>query len=388
MKRDASFADMVNQERLVAGFLELAQVSGSSGDEKRVADFVQDKLTKMSFSVEYDDAHLQTGGNCGNLFARWDGVDSSLPSLLFSTHLDTVLPTEGLRPIIRDGNIYSDGTTILGADDRAALASYLEAIQVIQEGQFQCGGIELILTVSEQTSLLGSKFLNYSKVKSKAGYVFDSSGDVGQIILSGPFGEYLHWSIQGKPAHLGLAAKEGISAIVIAADAITQMKLGQIDDFTVANIGKIQGGELGSIIPGCVKMLGEVRSYTLDTLEQQVKHMCDIVQESARRHAGTVNVRREKKYSGYDIPLEDEHVQIAVRAAKRLGIQPYFTKTLGGADTNNFREHGLTVFTLGNGFQEIHSFNEHISNKNLVDTARLTVSLVEEFTITNLKRSQ
>ena len=222
---------------------------------------------------------------------------------------------------------------------------------MIQDNHARCGPIELILTVSEQTSLLGSKHLDYSKVQSKVGYIFDSSGDVGQIILSGPHGTYLHWDIIGKPAHLGLAAAEGISSIVIASDAIHTMKLGQVDDITVANIGKIQGGELGSIIPHHTRMTGEVRSYTLDGLQQQNRHMCEAVIMSAQKHGGSVKVQLEKKYSGYDIAIEDEHTQMAVRAANRIDIQPHFVKTLGGADTNNFREHGLTAMTLGNGFR-------------------------------------
>lgn len=388
MNKVQSSANIVNQERLVDKFLELVQISGPSGDEKSVADFVENQLLEMGFSVQYDDAHHQTGGNCGNLFALWNGFDNSIPPLLFSTHLDTVLPTKGIKTVICDGNIYSDGKTILGADDRAALAAYIEAIRVIQSSQTRCGPIELIFTVSEQTTLLGSRHLDFTKVKSKSGFIFDSSGDVGQIILSGPYGGYVHWSVEGKPAHLGLAAAEGISAIVIAANAISEMILGQVNEETVANIGKIQGGELGSIIPRHVEMTGEVRSYSQEGLEQQIQQMCTAVDKAARRYGGTASVRLEKKYVGYDIDIEDLDVQIAIRAANRTGIKPYFVKTLGGADTNNFREHGINVMTLGNGFREIHSFNEHISIKNLVDTARLSVSLVEEYAATHRERSR
>lgn len=379
MTRTRSAAEGVDSQRLVQSFLELAQVSGSSGDEHAVAQFVENKLQGMGFSIQYDEAHRKTGGNCGNMLAWWDGSDAELPPLFLSTHLDTVSPTAGLTPVIRKGIIYSDGSTILGADDRAALAAYIEAIQVVQQRHVRCGPAELILTVSEQTALLGSKHLDYTRVRSRSGYVFDSSGDVGQIILRGPYGMYIHWSIQGKPAHLGLAAGEGISAIRIAAEGIAQMRLGQVSEHTVANVGKILGGELGSIIPEHVQMLGEVRSYSQDELHRQIDEMCKALEAAAARHGGKVSVELEEKYTGYDIPADDPHVQVAVRAARRLEIEPYFTETLGGADTNNFRENGLNVFTLGNGFRDIHSFDEHISIENLVNTARLTVGLIEEF---------
>ncbi|PEJ28319.1 peptidase M20 [Peribacillus butanolivorans] len=379
IKHVSNAAEYVNAERLQDLFLELAKINAPSTKEKLVADYLKKALPKLGFTIEFDEANKNFDGEVGNLIAWREGTDSSIPSLFFSTHMDTVLPTEGLKPVINDGVIYSDGTTILGADDRAALAAYLEAVQAIIESGVPHGPIEFILTVNEQPGLVGATYLDYSKAKSKTGYIFDSSGDVGQIILKGPYSSRILMEVEGNAAHIALNAEEGNSAILIAAEGLLNMRLGTIDEETLANIGIINGGNLTSIIPGSVKVAGEVRSFSKEKLDEQLKHMEEIMQQAAEKSGGKVNVTLEKKYSGFDIPQDHILVNTAETAAQIIKVHPYLTETLGGADTNVLNENGLIGLTLGLGFQNIHSFRESISIENLVNTGRLTAALIEQW---------
>ncbi|WP_066067101.1 M20/M25/M40 family metallo-hydrolase [Neobacillus soli] len=378
-KLTSSAADHVNGERLLDLFLELAKLNAPSGEEQLVADYLKKALPDLGFTLEFDEAHKNFDGEVGNLIAWHEGTDSAIPPLFFSTHMDTVLPTEGLKPVIKDGVIHSDGTTILGADDRAALAAYLEAIRAIVEGGIPHGPIEFILTVNEQPGLVGARYMDYSKAKSKTGYIFDSSGDVGQIILKGPYSSRIWMEVEGNAAHIALNAEEGNSAFLLAADGLTKMKLGTIDDETLANIGIIKGGELTSIIPGSVTVAGEVRSFSKDKLDAQLEHMGNVMKEAAAKKGGKVSIKIEKKYSGFNIPTEDILVKTAETAAQNIQVRSYLTETLGGADTNVLNENGLTCLTLGLGFQNIHSFRECISVENLVNTGRLTAALIEQW---------
>lgn len=371
--------EQVNEERLVDLFLELAKINGPSTKEKLVADYLIKALPELGFTLEFDEAHQKYNGEVGNLVAWREGTDSSIPSLFFSTHMDTVLPTQELKPVIKDGVIYSDGTTILGADDRAALASYLEAIRAVIDSGVPHGPIEFVLTVNEQKGLVGAKHMDYSKVKSKAGYIFDSSGDVGQIILKGPYSSRIWMEVEGNAAHIALNAQEGNNAFLIAAQGLLKMRLGTIDEETVANIGVIKGGELTSIIPGTVTVGGEVRSYSKEKLDQQLKHMEKEMQVAAEKNGGKVTVEIEKKYSGFDIPADHILAVTAESAAQNINVKSYLTETLGGADTNMLNENGLTCITLGNGLQNIHSFREYITVENLVNTGRLTAGLIEQW---------
>ncbi|CEG28724.1 M20/M25/M40 family metallo-hydrolase [Bacillus sp. B-jedd] len=369
----------IDEDRLLDSFLEMAKVNAPSGKEKPMAEYLVPKLQELGFSIQFDESHKEFGGNCGNLIAWWDGTDPDVEPLFFSTHLDTVLPTEGLTPVIKDGVIYSDGTTILGADDRAALAAYLEGITVIQESGIPCGPIELILTVNEQPGLVGARYLDYSLVKSKRGFIFDSTGDIGQIILQGPFSSRIYCEIEGRSSHIGLNPEEGINAFLIAADALKSMDLGKVNDQTLANIGVIRGGTMSSIIPGEVELVGEVRSFAKEALDTQLEHMKEAVEKAARKHGGKANVRFEKKYSGFSIPTENDIAQTAIRAADQIGVKKYTTQTLGGADTNVLNEKGLECLTLGNGFKNLHTFQEHISVENLMNGGRYVVTLIKDW---------
>lgn len=371
--------EQVNEERLLNLFLELAKINGPSMKEQPVADYLVKALTELGFTLEFDNAHKKFNGEVGNLIAWKEGTDSSIPPLFFSTHMDTVLPTENLKPVIKDGVIYSDGTTILGADDRAALAAYLEGVLAIIESGVPHGPIELILTVNEQPGLVGATHMDYSKAKSKVGYIFDSSGDVGQIILKGPYSSRIWMEVQGKTAHIALNAEEGNSAFLIAAEGLLDMKLGTIDEETLANIGILEGGELTSIIPGSVTVAGEVRSFSKEKLELQLKHMEEVMQKAAKKNGGNVHIRIEKKYSGFDIPKDHVLTKTVESASFNINVKPYLTETLGGADTNVLNENGLICLTLGNGFQNIHSYRECISIENLLNTGRLTVALIEQW---------
>jgi tripeptide aminopeptidase len=374
-------AEHVNGDRLLDLFLELVKLNAPSTKEQQVAYYLNKALPELGFTLEFDEAHKNFNGEVGNLIAWHEGSDPTIPPLFFSTHMDTVLPTEGLKPVIKDGVIHSDGTTILGADDRAALAAYLEAVRAIIEGGIPHGPIEFILTVNEQPGLVGARYMDYSKAKSKTGYIFDSSGDVGQIILKGPYSSRIWIEVQGNSAHIALNSEEGNSAILIAAEGLSNMKLGEIEEGTLANIGIINGGELTSIIPGSVTVAGEVRSFSEEKLNVQLKHMEEVMQQAAMKKGAKVKVRIEKKYLGFDIPKDDILVKTVWTAAENIVVKPYLTETLGGADTNVLNENGLTCLTLGLGFQNIHSFREYISVENLINTGRLTAALIEQWYI-------
>ncbi|MGY4796570.1 M20/M25/M40 family metallo-hydrolase [Lysinibacillus fusiformis] len=369
----------VNEERLVNLFLEMAKINGPSRKESQVAEFLKEKLPKLGFQLAFDEAHIHFNGEVGNLIAWHPGTDNNIPPLFFSTHMDTVLPTEFLKPVIKDDIIYSDGTTILGADDRAALASYIEAMRAVTESGIPHGPIELILTVNEQAGLVGAKFMDYQKIKSKQGYIFDSSGDVGQIILQGPYSSRIWFTVNGNAAHIALNAEVGNSAILIASEGLLSMKLGEIDSETLANIGIIHGGELTSIIPGSVTLGGEVRSFSKEKLAAQLTHMQEKMEAAAQKNNGNVEVKIDEKYLGFNVLEDDDLVKTVKEATDSIGVSSYLTKTLGGADTNVLNENGLTCITLGNGFQNIHSFGESISIENLVNTGRLTAALIEQW---------
>lgn len=378
MRRGRDSFERITERQVLERFIELASVDGPSGHESEVSAHLSGLLEQLGMEVTSDDAQTRLGGETGNLFAWWEGTDPGAEPVFLSCHMDTVLPTRDLRVVVADGWVRSDGRTILGADDRAALAAYLEGLRAIRESGARCGPVQLVLTVSEQPGLLGARELDYSLFRARRGYVYDSSGEVGQLIVRGPYSDRFRLAFRGRKAHLGLAVEEGVNAIAVAADAVAGCPLGRIDSETVASFGTVRGGELPSIVPDCVEVVGEVRSLTAEKVGEVVERVSRAASAAARRAGAEVEVVVEHKYDGWSVEPGSALARSAWRAAERIGASPYLAETLGGADTNVFNEHGLSCMTLGNGFQKIHSFEEHISVANLLAAARHVAALLED----------
>ena len=116
----------IDEKRLVETFLELLKINGPTLAERPVADYLKKIFSGLDCEIEEDKAEAEIGGNCGNLLVRMEGKDPKAPGLIFSAHLDTILPTDKLQVIEQDGVFSSDGTTILGADARAGVAESVE----------------------------------------------------------------------------------------------------------------------------------------------------------------------------------------------------------------------------------------------------------------------
>ena len=156
--------------------------------------------------------------------------EGEVPKLYLTSHMDTVVPAINVKPIVKMTAIYSDGMTILGADDKAGLAAMLEVLQVIKEQQISHGQIQFVITVGEESGLIGAKELNSDLLDADFGYAIDASADVGTTV-GAPTQMLISAKIFGKTAHAS-TPKEGVSAINIAAKAISRMKLGQVDEIT------------------------------------------------------------------------------------------------------------------------------------------------------------
>ena len=131
---------MINPERLSETFSRLVQIDSVSRNEAAICGDLQNVLEAMGAETFVDDAGKAVGSNTGNLIARFRGsVD--VPALMLNAHMDTVEPGNGVKPVYKDGVFTSDGTTILGADDKSAIAILLEVLAVLQEDRVIVPGL-------------------------------------------------------------------------------------------------------------------------------------------------------------------------------------------------------------------------------------------------------
>jgi len=377
---------MINTDRMIAHFLKLVQIDSHSRKEGKVALQLQSDLEALGAEVVFDDAGEAVGGEVGNLIARIPGTGKGHAPLLLSAHMDTVVPGEGIKPVVEGKIIKSDGTTILGGDDKSGIAIIIEVLRVIREEKAEHGEIEVVLTICEEDGLVGAKHLDYKKLQSRNGLVLDCDR-VDFLFTKSPASDRMEFTVHGVEAHSGLAPESGISAIQIASEAISRMRLGRIDSETTANIGLIEGGSAVNIIPKSVRVKGESRSRDEEKLEAQTAHMRDCFQEAAvkyfveidgKRISGRVEEKIWRDYNKMNLSDTTPIVKAIMRAAKRLSVRVQTQATGGGCDANIFNEKGIAVANLGTGMHAIHTVREWVHIDEMSQSARMVLEVVKD----------
>jgi tripeptide aminopeptidase len=357
-------------------FLELAALPSPPGEERAVADRVSAELRGLGLSVDEDDAGARIGSSAGNLYCRLEPTTEGTPIFLCA-HLDTVPPMGPIEPVVEDGVVRNAGGTILGADNKSAVAAMVESARRIAGEGRPHSGVELVFTPKEEVGLRGAEAFDCARLEARVGFVYDQAGPIGEVILGAPHSAILEITFRGQAAHAGMAPEEGRSAIAGAARAIADMRLGRLDDETSANVGTIRGGVARNIVPDLCSFSAEARSHDESKLSDVVQEFLDACSFAASLTGCEVETEVERGFRGYRFGREDEAVRLARAALERGGYSPTYALSGGGADANVFNMRGLACLNLANGMAEIHSPQEHIAVADLEGMVEVTLALVE-----------
>lgn len=370
---------MINKERLIGEFMELVQIDSETKQEQVISKVLKQKFEALGLTVEEDDAAAKTGHGAGNLIAELEGNAEGAPVLFFTSHMDTVKPGAGIKPSLgEDGYIRSDGTTILGADDKAGLAVIFEAIRLLKEQGVKHGPIQFVITVGEESGLAGARAFDGSRLKASFGYALDSNGEIGAIAVAAPSQAKVNIEIFGKSAHAGVNPEDGISAIQVAGAAIAAMPLGRIDEETTANIGRIEGGGATNVVCDYVKIEAEARSLVQHKLDAQVEAMRDAAVQAAAQYGARAEVEAKLAYPAFSFDESHEVVQFAVRAIESVGLAPRTFRSGGGSDANIFNGLGVPTVNLAVGYEDIHTTKEKIKADDMIKLAELAVAIMKQ----------
>ena len=360
-------------------FTELAALPSPSGEERAVADAVTTYLRDLALDVVEDEAGAKVGSTMGNLLCRVEphGVNGGGVPLFLCAHLDTVPPEGPIEPVVDGEVVRNAGGTILGADNKAAVAVMLEAVRrVVAEGRPHAG-LELVFTPKEEVGLLGAAAFDHRRLEASVGYVFDQAGPIGEVVLGAPTATALLARFHGRSAHAGMYPEEGRSAVAAAARAIADLRLGRLDEETTANVGRIEGGTARNIVPEWCTVTAEARSHDDRKLADVVQEMLDAFAFAASTAECEVETEVETSYRGYRFRRDDQAVALAAQALSTAGYEPTYALSGGGADANVFNERGLSCVNLANGMAQIHTPDEHIAVADLEGMVDVTLALVD-----------
>ncbi|RTZ14414.1 M20/M25/M40 family metallo-hydrolase [Vibrio aquaticus] len=358
---------LINRSRLIDHFIQLVKIDSESRDELLIAQTLAEQLGELGFTVHKLPVPADVS-NGFNIYAHLDGnIDDSV---VLSCHMDTVTPGKGIEPIIEDGIIRSKGNTILGGDDKSGIAAIMEAVRVIREQNVDHKTIEIAFTVHEEGGLFGSEHFDMSYIQADKAIVLDTGGPIGTIVNAAPGQQKIVAQFIGRPAHAGLAPEQGISAIQVAAEAITQMNLLRIDEETTANIGIVEGGNATNIVMPELKVVAEARSLNDDKLTAQVEHMISTFQSAADKHGAQVNIESTRAYNAFVIDDAHPHIQSVKSSFEAIGASPFTKGTGGGSDANNFNAKGLATVNISTGMAKVHTTEEYIAVEDIVQVTQ------------------
>jgi len=375
---------MIKQDRLTDYTIDLRKIDSPSKQEKEVAMKLKYDMEQIGAQCSFDSADEKVGGNVGNLTVKVNG-NTDAPPFFFSSHMDTVSPGIGIKPHIKEGIMRSDGTTILGSDDKSGVAIIVEVIKSLKENNIPHGDIEVAFTICEEIGLLGAKYYDINNISAKHGIVLDSSTP-DRLVLRCPSAEDLNFTVHGIEAHAGLCPQDGISAIKVASDAISTMTFGRIDHETTSNIGIIKGGIATNIVTGKVEVLGEVRSHDEQKLKAQVYHMTECFMNSAKKYKivldgkqleAKIDIRTERSYDRMDVGDNSFITKLVLKAVENLGHKVKLHTTGGGCDANYFNKFGISCANLGTGMYELHTVNEYLVLEEQQRCAKIMLETVK-----------
>jgi tripeptide aminopeptidase len=353
---------MAGNERLYDTFARLCEIRSPTGEEREVADTLAAELRAIGLEVEEDDAAGPAEAGAGNLLARVPGERDEY--VMFCAHIDTV-PHQGRVEVVNDDGVFrSAGETILGADNKAAVAVFMELTRRGVEKKPPVG-IELLLTVAEEQGLRGAKAFDIDKLRAPIGYVLDHAGPVGEVIVATPTQQKILADFVGVEAHAGVRPEDGSSAIEAAAAAIGRMELGRLDAGTTANVGLIRGGTSGNVVPGHCGIHAEARSLDAGRAAEVAGQIADACAWGASEFGCDVDVRVEELFRGYKVPSSSTALGLAEESLRGAGVEPRRESIGGGSDANVFRLAGFDSVLLANGPDGVHTAGEHVAAADL-----------------------
>jgi tripeptide aminopeptidase len=360
-------ASTEERERLLADFVRYCEIESPSGHERKMADALTEDLRGLGLEVEEDAA--------ANLLARIEGPDGA-PTVLLCAHMDTV-PLDGPVEVVSENGLLTNRhEAILGADNKAAIATIMGAVRrIVRQGK-PAASVEILFTTGEERALEGAKAFDKSRLTAHFGYVFDHASPIGEIVLASPTYYSLQARFKGHAAHAGIRPEAGHNAIAAASRAIAAMRIGRIDSETTANVGRIAGGTAANVVAERCWVELETRSLDDARAGETVSEMVDAVAEAASDAECDVETSVERLFQGYRLPRTAPAIEVAAAALRDCDIEPVYITTGGGSDANVFIPAGLPVANVANGTERNHQPDESVTVEALETMLDVTIAIV------------
>ncbi len=365
----------INQKRLFSSFKTLAQISSPSWRENDLIDWLEAFAKKRKIAFKKFACRKSF-----NVLMTIKATDTSMDTLLFSGHTDTVPPCDKVKVIETETKFTSDGSTILGGDDKAAIAAFVEAIDVILENKTAHGTLHFLLTCAEEVGLEGMKGMDFSKISPapRFAFVLDMGGAIGTACIKAPWHTATHVTVYGKAAHAGMEPEKGINAIKAMAAIISALPDGRIDHETTCNVGLVRGGSATNIVAAEASFDCESRSLDKAKLSALDKKTAALIKQAAKKAGVKVAIKSVLEYPGYAVKAGSPILKHFEKACRAVSLQPNFIGAGGGSDVNILRGAKIDAINVSVGMSKVHTTSEELKKSDLVDSCRLVLAIIQQ----------
>lgn len=371
-----------NEKELLDILKDLLNIYSPTKNEKNVANHIVKFLEKLGAEIYLDNSFDKYDGNAPTIFAKIKGTLEG-EGVTFSAHMDVVEPNEGLK-IIHEGNIIkTDGTTTLGGDDKAGIAAILYSVKYIIENNIDHEDIYLVFTPGEEKGMLGARNINWEEVykhinPAKNTIVVDNAGKAEYVAYQAPTCTNYLLKVKGRTAHAGLAPEEGINAIKIISEIVTNMKSGRIDELTTANVSEINSKFPTNVVPDMATAYGEIRSHSYEKVEELLKEYEEIGNTISKKYGGSFEIEAEKQYPLLNTKDDLKFAKEFIEVYKTVGVEASLQVIGGGSDANFFAGEGFNSIIIGVGMQKVHTTDEYLEVEELLKTTKALIEYLSQ----------
>lgn len=362
----------MNKERLLQRFLRYVQTDSESGSERAMCELIEGELKALGLEVWRNEIGDRFGSDGFNVCARLAGEGDAV---LLSAHLDTVTPGKGVKPVIENGVIRSGKDTVLGGDDKSGVAAIMEAIESAKENRSH-KTVEVLFSISEETGLHGSRNADYSRFTAKNAAVFDS-GEHESVINRAPAHIVMTVQIFGKAAHAGLAPEEGIHALKAAAEAVSGIPCGNVDDITVMNVANFLAPGKSNIVCDKASFEVEIRCFEQEALEKRIAQTENLIREAAEKYGAEYKIETDAHSGVLYVPEDSDIMRTVMQGYAELGIDAKPERTYGGSDASSITAAGIPALNLGTGMSDVHTTSEYLKIEDMEIACQIAERIIK-----------
>ncbi len=277
--------------------------------------------------------------------------------------------------------VFTDGTSVLGADNKAGVTNLMTMLEILIKENLPHGDIRVAFVPDEETGLRGAKLLDLEKFKVDFAYTVDGS-EIGEVVYETYNAAECHFLIEGVTTHPCAAKGVLVNPILIANDIINNFSRLETPENTDERDGYYWFKTM-TASPARADLQLNIRDFDNATYEARKAYAASVAELMQKRYPRAKIVAQiEDIYSNISGGLGEDRqpIDLMYEALKELNIEPKTVAARGGSDGSALTTRGLVTPNYFTGAHNVHGFAEFLPVDSFVASLNMSLKIVELLT--------